>query len=188
MAETMNSTNVYHDRVVTVLVVFAVIWSLLGMGAGLYVAAELVWPTIDFGQEWLSYGRLRTLHTNGVVFGFGVSALMGTAFYSVQRTCHVPLFAPKLAWFCCIAWQIAVLAGGISLLAGWNAGKEYAELEWPFDIAIAVIWVAFAVVFFRHDRQTQDKSDIRIQLVLRCVDHRDRDVAHRQQSCDSNHD
>ena len=64
------------------------------MGAGVFIAAELVWPTIDLGQEWLSYGRLRTLHTNGVIFGFGVSALMATAFYSVQRTSHVtPLCA-----------------------------------------------------------------------------------------------
>ena len=73
---------------------------------------------------------------------------MGTAFYSVQRTCHVPLFAPGLAWFCCFAWQIGVLGGGVSLLAGWSGGKEYAELEWPFDIAIAVVWVCFAIVFF----------------------------------------
>ena len=83
-----------------------------------------------------------------MIFGFGVSALMGTAFYSVQRTCHVPLFAPRLAWFCALAWQVGVLAGGISLLAGWNGGKEYAELEWPFDIAITVVWVCFAIVFF----------------------------------------
>ena len=140
--------KVYHDRPVTALVLCSVAWAVLGMLAGLYVAAELVWPQLDFGREWLSYGRLRTLHTNGVIFGFGVSALMGTAFYSVQRTCHAPLFAPGLAWFCCIGWQIGVFAGGLSLLAGWNAGKEYAELEWPFDIAIALVWVCFAVVFF----------------------------------------
>jgi cytochrome c oxidase cbb3-type subunit I len=140
--------EVYQDRVVTALVMLSVIWSVLGMSAGVYVAAELVWPTIDFGQEWLSFGRLRTLHTNAVIFGFGVSALMGTAFYSVQRTSHVPLFLPRLAWFCCIGWQVIVLLGGLSILAGWNSSKEYAELEWPFDIAIAVVWVAFGIVFF----------------------------------------
>ena len=133
---------------VTALVMFSVIWAVLGMAVGVYVAAELVWPTLDFGQQWLSFGRLRTLHTNGIIFGFGVSALMGTAFYSVQRTSHIPLFAPGLAWFCCFAWQLCVLLGGLSLLAGWNAAKEYAELEWPFDIAIAVIWVCFGIVFF----------------------------------------
>lgn len=140
--------NVYNDRVVTVLVVLSLVWAIAGMAAGVFISAELVWPTIDMGQEWLSYGRVRTLHTNGVIFGFGVSALMATAFYSVQRTSHVTLFAPKLAWFCCVAWNVAVLAGGVSLLAGWTSGKEYAELEWPFDVAITVVWLSFAVVFF----------------------------------------
>ena len=144
----MDSNEQYHDRVAGWLTAFAVVWALLGMVAGVYVAAALVWPDIDMGLEWLSYGRVRTLHTNAVIFGFGVSALMGTAFYSVQRTCHVPLFASGLAWFCALAWQVGVLAGGVSLLAGWTGGKEYAELEWPFDIAIAVVWVCFAVVFF----------------------------------------
>jgi cytochrome c oxidase cbb3-type subunit 1 len=66
----------------------------------------------------------------------------------VQRTCHVPLFAPRLAWFCAIAWQLVVLTGGLSLLAGYNTSKEYAELEWPIDVAIAVVWVCFAIIFF----------------------------------------
>ncbi len=148
MATNPVTQETYHDKVVTGLVIFSIFWSVLGMAAGVWVAAELLWPELDFGQEWLSYGRLRTLHTNAVIFGFGVSALMGTAFCSVQRTSHVPLFAPGLAWFCFVCWQLGVLAGGISLLAGWNASKEYAELEWPFDIAITVIWVCFAIVFF----------------------------------------
>lgn len=142
------SKKTYHDEVVIRLVQFSVIWAVLAMAVGSYIAAELIWPTIDFGQFWLSFGRLRPLHTNGIVFGFGVSALMGTAFYSVQRTSHVPLFAPKLAWFCCYAWQLLVLTGGLSLLAGITTSKEYAELEWPFDIVIAVIWVCFGIVFF----------------------------------------
>jgi len=141
-------TEYYHDRVVTFLVMCSMIWAVLAMSAGVYVAAELVWPTIDFGQQWLSFGRLRPLHTNGIVFGFGVSALMATAFYSVQRTCHVPLRLPRIAWFTAVAWQLGVLAGGLSLLAGINAGKEYAELEWPFDIAITLLWVCFGLVFF----------------------------------------
>jgi len=138
----------YEDRVVTAFTFASVTWALLGMAAGVYVAAELVFPTIDLGMAGLSFGRLRTLHTTLVLFGFGVSALIGTAFYTVQRTSHVRLFAPKLAWAIFWAWQATILLGGISILAGWNAGKEYAELEWPFDIAIALAWVAFAVVFF----------------------------------------
>ena len=138
----------YEDGVVRTLVVCAIAWALIGMSAGVYAAAELVWPSLDLGHPWLTFGRVRTFHTNVVVFGFGVSALIGTAFYSVQRTCHVRLFSPALAWIVCYGWQIGILAGGLSLLAGYNSSKEYAELEWPFDIAITVLWVAFAVVFF----------------------------------------
>ncbi len=140
--------EVYEDAVVIRLIQFSVLWAVVAMTAGVYISAELLWPTIDLGQFWLSFGRLRPLHTNGIIFGFGVSALMATAFYSVQRTSHVRLFSPALAWFCCYAWQLVVLLGGLSLLAGWNTTKEYAELEWPFDIAIAVVWVIFGVVFF----------------------------------------
>ncbi len=149
MAAVQNPHEIfYHDKVVMALVMSSMVWALIGMSAGVYAAAELLWPRLDFEQPWLSFGRIRTFHTNVLIFGFGVSALIGTAFYSVQRTCHVPLFAPRLAWFVFYAWQVTMLAGGISLLAGWNGGKEYAELEWPFDLAIAVIWVSFAVVFF----------------------------------------
>jgi len=145
--ETANNTY-YHDSVVRMLVIFSIIWSLIGMTAGVLASAELLWPGLDFGQPWLSFGRIRPFHTNVVIFGFGVSALMATAIYSVQRTCHVPLFAPRLAWFMCYAWQVVILAGGISLLAGVTTSKEYAELEWPFDLAITVIWVCFAIIFF----------------------------------------
>ncbi len=150
MTTALNEQNdlVYHDKVVVRLIQASVIWAIAAMAAGVYLSAELIWPTIDFGQFWLSFGRLRPLHTNGIIFGFGVSALMATAFYSVQRTSHVPLFAPRLAWFCCYAWQLIVLLGGLSLLAGMTSSKEYAELEWPFDIAITIVWVCFGIVFF----------------------------------------
>ena len=140
--------EVYADGVVRALVMLAIAWAIAGMGAGLLVAAQLVWPQLDFGQPWLSYGRVRTLHTNGVVFGFGVTALMGTAMYTVQRTSHARLFAPRLAWVVCWGWQATMVAGGVSLLLGHNAGKEYAEFEWPVDIAMALFWVLFGVAFF----------------------------------------
>ncbi len=142
------------------------------MAAGVYAAAELVWPDSSFAQPWLSFGRLRTVHTNLVLFGFGVSALIGTSFYSVQRTSHVPLFAPRLAWFVFYAWQVAIVLGGWSLLAGWNGGKEYAELEWPFDIAIAVALALLRGRVLRHDRASQDRADLHLELVLRRTDHR----------------
>jgi cytochrome c oxidase cbb3-type subunit 1 len=138
----------YHDDIVTRLVQFSLVWAVVAMFVGVYLSAELLWPELDFGQFWLSFGRLRPLHTNGIIFGFGISALMATAFYTVQRTSHVTLFMPKLAWFCCYAWQLVIFLGGLSLLAGWTSTKEYAELEWPFDIAITILWVCFGVVFF----------------------------------------
>jgi cytochrome c oxidase cbb3-type subunit 1 len=138
----------YEDRVVTAFAACAIGWAVFGMAAGVYVAAELVWPTIDFGLPALSFGRLRTLHTNLVLFGFAVSALIGTSLHSVQRTSHVRLFAPGLAWLVFWAWQATIVLGAASILAGWTAGKEYAELEWPFDVAIALAWIAYAVVFF----------------------------------------
>lgn len=143
-----DSDSRYLDDVVARLVQFSVVWALLAMTAGVYLSAQLVWPALNFDLPWLSFGRLRPLHTNGIIFGFGVSALMATGFYSVQRTSHVPLFAPRLAWIVAYGWQLVVLLGGLSLLAGWTSSKEYAELEWPFDIAIALLWVSFGVVFF----------------------------------------
>jgi cytochrome c oxidase cbb3-type subunit I len=144
----IDNVETYEDKVVLRLIQFSLFWALAAMTVGVWLAAEFIWPTLDFGQFWLSFGRLRPLHTNGIIFGFGVSALMATAFYSVQRTSHVRLFMPKLAWFCCYAWQMIVLLGGLSLLAGWTSTKEYAELEWPFDIAITIVWVCFGIVFF----------------------------------------
>ncbi|HEY8519947.1 MAG TPA: cytochrome-c oxidase, cbb3-type subunit I [Gammaproteobacteria bacterium] len=144
----MTAAAHYEDRIVTAFTACAVLWTLVGMAAGVYVAAELVWPELSFEQPWLSFGRLRTLHTHSVVFGFAVSALIGTSFYSVQRTSHVPLFAPRLAWFVLWGWQAVAVLGALSLLAGYTTSKEYAELEWPFDVAIAVVWICYGVVFF----------------------------------------
>jgi len=149
MSENMNlPKSHYHDEIVKTCLQFSVAWALLAMGVGVYIAAQLVWPQLNFDTPWLTFGRLRPVHTNGVVFGFGVSALMATGFYSVQRTSMVPLFAPRLAKFVVYGWQTILVLGALSLLAGWTSSKEYAELEWPFDIAILVVWVSFGVVFF----------------------------------------
>ena len=123
-------------------------WGLVGMLVGLLLAGQLAWPVLNFDVPWLSFGRIRPLHTNAVVFAFGGCALMGTAFYVVQRTCRAALFAPKLAWFVFYGWQLIILAAAITLPLGLTTTKEYAELEWPIDIAIAVVWISFGIVFF----------------------------------------
>ncbi len=138
----------YDDGAVRFLVGATVVWAVLGMGAGLYIAAELVWPALNLDTPALTFGRLRTVHTNAVVFGFGGSALIATSLYSVQRTSHQTLFAPGLAWLVAIGWQAGLALGMVTLLMGITSSKEYAEFEWPLDIAITAVWVAYAVVFF----------------------------------------
>ena len=138
----------YHDTVVRQFSLAAVLWGVVGMLVGLFIAAQLAWPELNFGIPWLSYGRLRPLHTNAVIFAFGGCALIGSSYYVVQRTSSVPLFAPRLAAFTFWGWQLVILAAAISLPLGYTTGKEYAELEWPIDILITLVWVSYAIVFF----------------------------------------
>ena len=138
----------YSDTVVRAFALVAVLWGIVGMLVGVIIAAELAWPEISLGIPWLSYGRLRPLHTNAVIFAFGGCALFATSYHVVQRTCQTRLFLPGLAMFTFIGWQVVILAAAISLPLGFTQGKEYAELEWPIDILITVVWVAYAVVFF----------------------------------------
>ncbi|MGI9305861.1 MAG: cytochrome-c oxidase, cbb3-type subunit I [Gammaproteobacteria bacterium] len=145
----MNSARPnYDDRAIAPLVFCAMFWALAAMGAGVWLAAELVFPALNFNSPWLSFGRLRTIHTNAAVFGFGGSALMAASLYSVQRTCRATLFAPQLGLFVAAAWQVILVFGAFALLSGVNQGKEYAELPWIADIFVAAVWVCYAAVFF----------------------------------------
>jgi cytochrome c oxidase cbb3-type subunit 1 len=143
----MQSQATYNYKVVRQFAVMTVIWGIVGMLVGVIIAAQLVWPELNV-VEWLSYGRLRPLHTNAVIFAFGGCSLFATSYYSVQRTCHTPLFAPGLAAFTFWGWQLIIVLAAVSLPLGITSGKEYAELEWPIDILITVVWVSYAVVFF----------------------------------------
>jgi len=138
----------YNDKVVTQFAVATVIWGIVGMLVGVLIAAQLYWPALNFDLPWLSYGRLRPLHTNAVIFAFGGSALFCTSLYVVQRTCHVRLISDRLASFVFWGWQLIIVSAAVTLPLGLTQGKEYAELEWPIDILIAVVWVAYAVLFF----------------------------------------
>jgi cytochrome c oxidase cbb3-type subunit I len=139
---------VYSDTVVRLFALAAVLWGVVGMLVGVIIAAQLAWPDFLGGIPWLSYGRLRPLHTNAVIFAFGGCALFATSFHVVQRTCQTTLFMPKLAMFTFVGWQLVIVAAAVTLPLGFTQGKEYAELEWPIDLLIAVVWVAYAVVFF----------------------------------------
>ncbi|MDP3514085.1 MAG: cytochrome-c oxidase, cbb3-type subunit I [Sulfuritalea sp.] len=143
----MQSQATYNYKVVRQFAVMTVIWGIVGMLVGVIIAAQLVWPELNV-HEWLSYGRLRPLHTNAVIFAFGGCALFATSYFAVQRTSHAPLFAPGLAAFTFWGWQLVIVLAAVSLPLGITSGKEYAELEWPIDILITLVWVSYAVVFF----------------------------------------
>ncbi|QSX73739.1 cytochrome-c oxidase, cbb3-type subunit I [Lysobacter arenosi] len=142
------SAETYNDKIVRQFAAVTVLWGIVGMAVGVLIAAQLYWPALNFDTAWLSYGRLRPLHTNAVIFAFGGSALFATSYYIVQRTCHVRLFSDKLAAFTFWGWQAVIVAAAITLPMGLTQGKEYAELEWPIDLLITAVWVAYGVVFF----------------------------------------
>ena len=141
-------SGTYNDKVVKQFAIATVLWGIVGMLVGVIIATQLYWPHLFEGIPWLSYGRLRPLHTNAVIFAFGGSALFATSLYVVQRTSHVRLLSDKLAAFVFWGWQLIIVAAAVTLPLGYTQGKEYAELEWPIDILIAVVWVAYAVLFF----------------------------------------
>jgi cytochrome c oxidase cbb3-type subunit 1 len=138
----------YNYKVVRQFAIMTVVWGIVGMLVGVVVAAQLLWPDLTYGIPWLSYGRLRPLHTNAVIFAFGGSALFATSYYVVQRTCHTRLFASGLASFTFWGWQLVIVLAAVTLPLGITTSKEYAELEWPIDVLITLVWVAYAIVFF----------------------------------------
>jgi cytochrome c oxidase cbb3-type subunit I len=147
-SNTTPATPVYFDAPVRWFSVVAVLYGIVGMLVGVIIAAQLAWPELNLGIPFLSYGRLRPLHTNAVIFAFGGCVLFATSYHVVQRTCQTRLFMPGLAMFTFLGWNLVIVLAVITLPLGITSGKEYAELEWPIDLLIAVVWVAYAVVFF----------------------------------------
>ena len=148
MAFPNSQATSYNDTVVRQFAIMTVVWGVVGMLVGVIIAAQLAWPELNLGVSFLSFGRLRPLHTNAVIFAFGGCALFATSYYVVQRTCQVRIFSDKLAAFTFWGWQLVILSAALSLPLGFTTGKEYAELEWPIDIFITLVWVAYAINFF----------------------------------------
>ena len=138
----------YNYSVVRQFAFMTVVWGVVGMLVGVIIAAQLAWPALNFDIPFLTYSRLRPLHTNAVIFAFGGCALFASSYFVVQRTCQTRLFAGPLATFTFWGWQLIILLAAITLPLGITTGKEYAELEWPIDLLIAVVWVSYAIVFF----------------------------------------
>ncbi|WJN57529.1 cytochrome-c oxidase, cbb3-type subunit I [Pseudomonas sp. SO81] len=145
---TATSQTAYNYKVVRQFAVMTVIWGVIGMGLGVFIAAQLVWPELNLNLPWTSFGRLRPLHTNAVIFAFGGCALFATSYYVVQRTCQARLISDSLAAFTFWGWQAVIVLAVITLPLGYTSSKEYAELEWPIDILLGVVWITYCAVFF----------------------------------------
>ena len=141
-------TDDYEVDIIKLFSIMAVVYGIIGMAIGVFIASQLAWPALNFGIPWLTFSHLRPLHTNAVIFAFGGCALFATSYYIVQRTCKTRLFAPYLAWFTFWGWNLVIVGAIITLPLGLTSAKEYAELEWPIDILIAVVWISYAIVFF----------------------------------------
>ncbi|RIL08615.1 MAG: cytochrome C oxidase Cbb3 [Proteobacteria bacterium] len=150
--ETREAGNIeyfsYDDAIVRKFVLATILWGVVGMLAGLVIALQLAVPALNFDLPWLTFGRLRPLHTNAVIFAFAGNTIFAGIYYSTQRLCKARMFSDALSKFHFWGWQAIIVAAAVTLLSGITVSKEYAELEWPIDIAIAVVWVAFGVNFF----------------------------------------
>ncbi|MDB5983615.1 MAG: hypothetical protein JWQ69_4630 [Pseudomonas sp.] len=138
----------YNYAVVRRFTIMTLIWGILGMSMGVFLAAQLVWPQLSFDLPWITFGRLRPVHTNLVIFAFGGGALLGTSFYVVQRTSRVRLISDSLANFVFWGWQAIIVSLIITYPLGLTTSKEYAEMEWPIAWATLIVWIAYAYVFF----------------------------------------
>jgi cytochrome c oxidase cbb3-type subunit I/II len=138
----------YDDDIVRKFTIATVVWGIVGMLVGVLIALQLAHPMFNLGVEWTSFGRLRPLHTNAVIFAFAGNAIFAAVYYSSQRLLKTRMFSDTLSRVHFWGWQLIIVAAALSLPLGITQGREYAELEWPIDIAITLVWVVFAVNYF----------------------------------------
>jgi len=140
------SRSTYDMAVVRGFAISALVWGVVGMLVGLLAAAQLAWPELNWGP-YLHFGRIRPIHTNAVIFGFTLGVVFAGSYYGVQRLCRVRMFSDTLSRINLWGWNAIIVAAAVSLMLGKTSSKEYAELEWPIDIAIAVVWVVYGINF-----------------------------------------
>ncbi|HEX9047952.1 MAG TPA: cytochrome-c oxidase, cbb3-type subunit I, partial [Verrucomicrobiae bacterium] len=138
----------YDNRVVRAFAIATVIWGIVGMAVGMLAAVQLFFPDANLNLQFITFGRIRPLHTNAVIFAFVGNGMFCGIYYSLQRLCKARIFSDFLSWFNFWGWQLIIVAAALTLPLGYTTSKEYAELEWPIDIAITIVWVAFAVNLF----------------------------------------
>jgi cytochrome c oxidase cbb3-type subunit I len=137
----------YNMGPVKLATLLAVFWGIAGMTAGLWIALELAYPALNFDLSFLSFGRLRPLHTSAVIFAFGGNILLGTSFYVVQRTCRARLAGDLAPWFVILGYNFFIVIAGTGYLLGITQSKEYAEPEWYADLWLTVVWVTYLLVY-----------------------------------------
>ena len=147
----------YDNKIVKYFIIATVIFGIVGMLAGLTAAIQLFYPVFNFDTQYTTFGRVRPLHTNAIIFAFVGNAMFAGVYYSMQRLLKTRMFNDTLSWIHFWGWQLIILAAAITLPLGMTTSKEYAELEWPIDIAIALIWVVFGInmigtIFKRRER------------------------------------
>ena len=146
------NTNVetfkYDNRIVRAFAFATVVWGIVGMLVGLLAAVQLFFPDANLNFQFITFGRIRPLHTNAVIFAFVGNGMFMGIYYSLQRLCKARMFSDWLSWFNFWGWQSIIVSAAITLPLGFTTSKEYAELEWPIKIAITIVWVAFAVNLF----------------------------------------
>ncbi len=133
----------YDNKIVKWFAYATIIWSIVGMLAGILAAFQLVYPALNFGFAPTTFGRVRPIHTNAIIFAFVGNGIFMGVYYSLQRLCKARMFSDGLSKFHFWGWQSIIVLAAVTLLLGYTTGKEYAELEWPIDILIALVWVAF---------------------------------------------
>ncbi|MCB1070997.1 MAG: cbb3-type cytochrome c oxidase subunit I, partial [Kiritimatiellae bacterium] len=135
----------YDNRIVRDFAFATTLWGLVGMLVGLLAAVQLYWPAANLDLAQLTFGRIRPLHTNAVIFAFVGNGMFMGIYYSVQRLCKARMFSDLLSRIHFWGWQLIIVSAALTLVSGITTSKEYAELEWPIDVAIALVWVAFTI-------------------------------------------
>jgi len=145
--QTAPSGTRYDFDIVKLFTIASMLWAIAGMAAGVYIASELAWPVMNAGIPEITFGRLRPVHTNLVIFGFGGNALLATSLYVVQRTCQTRLWGGRLNYVLFWLWQAILVIGAYSLVAGYSQSREYAEFPMPVDVLILIAWVIYMLVY-----------------------------------------
>jgi len=150
-------TFYYDNRIVKNFAFATILWGAVGMLVGLLAAVQMYLPAANFGLPITTFGRVRPLHTNAVIFAFVGNGIFMGVYYALQRLCKTPMFSKTLSSIHFWGWQLIIVSAAVTLLAGYTTGKEYAELEWPIDIAITLIWVVFGINMFGTILQRREK-------------------------------